>query len=222
VTSNDTILTKLWNFYGDTFDLSDQVSIEIQDQNALFSLYNLDNGRLFEKLLDNMAMNVNSSMISNSLIDWQDIDSLKRINGAERGDYMASSFPTNIPLQNYHELLHIKGMNEDVWQQLTKLVTIRPVGYFNPFNAPKEILLLTLDQSRVENIIQLRENGQLTKQVFTSITSIEEDEGVVFSTGNLLKVNINVNHNDVALTKSLELYLQPYSNLPLIEYAIKN
>lgn len=220
--ANDNNITKLWNFYGQPFIVSDQIAIEIQDQNGLLGVYNLGNGRLLEKLITNLAPNLNASMIANSLIDWQDIDSLKRINGAEQGDYNNQSFPTNLPLQNYHELLHVQGMNQDIWQRLANLLTIRPLAYFNPYNAPKDILLLTLEQTKVEKIIQLRENNQLTKQAFSGITLMEEDDFVIFSTGNLLKVQIHITLNDVVLSKSLELYLQPYNKAPLIEYAIRN
>jgi len=220
--SNQNKITKKWNFFNKPFYLENGISIEIQDQYSLLSLYKGMESKKIELLINKVAGDdVNASVVTNSLVDWQDSDSLKRINGAEKSDYPTEGMPSNLPFQFLNELQFVNGVNSILLDKLNGLVTIRPQSYFNPLNAPKYILLLTLDSQKVESIIQLRDNGILTKAKFTSLTNISQDEGLFFSTSGLLKVKIYAEVNDVKLNKLMELYIQPYNSHPLIEYESK-
>lgn len=212
-----------WNFYGKPFNVNENVWISIQDQNSLISTYKGYSAGRFENLLNNLIKNsATASVISQSLIDWQDIDSLARVNGAEKQSYAQNGFPTNLPLQSLSELKQVNQMTPEIFNQIQPYLTIRPQSYFNPINSPKEVLNIIFNKQIVDKVISLRENGKLNFIEFSNLTGLEQEEGIFFSTSGLLKIIITSSLNDVKISKTIELLIQPYNNYPYIEYYIEN
>jgi general secretion pathway protein K len=235
-----------WNFYGKPFSLTQQAAnrtssaedfddrlttavFSIQDQNSLISLYNDSNPEkltaLFTKLkhtnstLEAQDFDINIAVAS--LLDWQDSDDFELINGAESKFYDKKGMPTNIPLQTYEELALIRGFNRPIIDELQPFLTIRAQGYFNPMQAPVEILELYMESDRAAEILRLRDEGLLDVRQFEILSGLEVDETLNFVTSGSLNVQLTVQVNEVVLTKSMALFLQPYSYHPFYIYKIK-
>jgi general secretion pathway protein K len=235
-----------WNFYGKPFSLPQAAVskvqsaknvdvrlsngvISIQDQNSLLSLYNDTNPdkltQLFTKLkqtnpkLETLDFDIDIAVAS--LLDWQDSDDFEIINGAESKFYDVEGMPTNMPLQTYEELALVRGFNRQIIDELAPFLTISPQGYFNPMQAPREILELYIMSDRVEEIIRLRNEGTLDVHQFEILSSLEVDETINFMTSGSLRLQLTVEVNDVVLTKTIVLLLQPYNYHPFYIYNIK-
>ena len=164
---------------------------------------------------------IQPSIMLNSLIDWQDKDDAERINGAEANYYNRPGMPTNLPLQTYQEMRHIRGFNDQLLALLHPYVTVRPLGYFNPMQSPARIMALYMPQDRVDEIIKRREIGELDTLQFENLSGLEVDETINFVTSGTLRIAIEVSVNQVRLTKELDINLQPYNKHPYIEFEIK-
>jgi general secretion pathway protein K len=179
---------------------------------------NTDNAASFDAQLTDQ---IQPSIMLNSLIDWQDKDEGEQINGAEASFYNHPGMPTNLPLQTYQEMRHIRGFNDLLLELLHPYVTVRPLGYFNPMQSPARIMALYMPQDRVDEIIKRREIGELDTLQFENLSGLEVDETINFVTSGTLRIAIEVNVNQVRLTKELDINLKPYDKHPYIEYEIK-
>jgi general secretion pathway protein K len=80
-----------------------------------------------------------------AIVDWRDIDDLKRPNGAEAPDYQAAGskyVPTNSPFESVGELQRVLGMTPELMARLAGTLTVysRQQG-INPVTASREVLL---------------------------------------------------------------------------------
>ncbi len=226
---SESAIVSQWNFFNYHFTIQDELTpnatttIAIQDLNSLISLYRGGDKKLVEGLLNRFAdADTNASVVTNSLVDWQDFDSLISINGAEKESYGKPGMPTNMPLQSFDEILHIKGVTPKLAEQIKPYVTILPQSYFNPKNAPREVLSLLLPSEKVDNIIRLRDNDLLTLDEFRLQSGMAMDEAIYFFTSGLLRVTLKTMLNDVVLTKELDVFIQPNKKHPYIEYGIQH
>jgi general secretion pathway protein K len=164
---------------------------------------------------------IQASIMLNSLIDWQDKDDAELINGAEASYYNRPGMPTNMALQTYQEMRHIRGFNDQLLALLHPYVTVRPLGYSNPMQSPARVMALYMPQDRADEIIKRREQGELDQQQFVNLSGLEVDETINFVTSGTLRIAIEVNVNQVRLTKELDINLQPYDKHPYIGFEIK-
>lgn len=226
---SESLIASQWNFFNKEFTIQDELvdnvttTIAIQDLNSLISLYRGGDTNLVEGLLSRFAdADTNASVVTNSLVDWQDFDSLISINGAEHESYSKPGMPTNMPLQSFDEILHIKGVTPKLAEQIKPYITILPQSFFNPKNAPREVLSLLLPSEKVDNIIRLRDNDLLTLDEFRLQSGMVMDETIYFFTSGLLRVTLKTMLNDVVLTKELDVFIQPNKKHPYIEYGIQH
>lgn len=210
-------IVEQWNFYGKPFLMGNSVEYNIQDQNSLIGIFRPQNTSILKRGFSTLAVE-NSETVAASIVDWQDADSLKNLGGAERGDYDSDDMPSNFSFQSYSELAYVNGLSNNTWRELQKFVSIRPQSYINPKLAPKELLALHLPAEQVANIVELRDNNQLTDKYFSNLTGLSADEGMFFSASGLLRIVIKVKVRDVVFTNKFELKVQPYDKHPIIEY----
>ncbi|WP_448552120.1 general secretion pathway protein GspK [Thalassotalea montiporae] len=209
-----------WNFHNQDFAYSDNVTVRMQDQYSLLSLYYIKDGSNVVRLANLLDLPVSQSF-GDVIIDWQDENSLSLPNGAESSRYSTPGFPTNIAFQQTSEIAYLSGGNQNVSERLSPFVSLRPHSFFNPLSAPKEILLLFMSQQKVDQVLKLRENGNLTARNFSAITGLRQDELQFFSTSGLLRMEFEASIGEVSLTKSMEIDTKPYDKLPYIEYEIR-
>ena len=209
-----------WNFHNQSFAYNDTVTIKIQDQYSLLSLYHLREGSNLVRLAKLLGLSVGQPF-GDAVVDWQDANSLSLPNGAESSAYSSPGFPTNVTFQHLGEMAYVSGSDQNTSASLSPFISLRPHTFFNPLNAPKEILLLFMSQQKVDQVLKLRENGDLKAQNFSAITGLRQDELQLFSTSGLLKMEFNANVGEVHLTKSMEIDTKPYEQLPYIEYEVR-
>lgn len=209
-----------WNFYNKPFDISAQVIGKIQDQHALLSVFKVNNTNNLMRLFRIMNLPVGEK-IEQSILDWQDANSLARVHGAEKSDYSTVGIPTNVTFQQLNEISYVKGAEKIGASTMEPYVNLRPSAYFNPLNSPKEILLLFTSAQKVEQILKLRDNGALTPSLFSNITGINRDETLNFFTSGQVKLELNANIGHVSLRKLYEINIKPYDAQPYVEHELR-
>jgi general secretion pathway protein K len=105
------------------------------------------------------------------LEDFWDADDLKRLNGAEDGDYENAGLPFGAPFERIEELQQVLGMTPQLYQALTRYLTVNSGAKgVNPMLAPRQTLLLLAegDAAKVDAYIQKRDEaeGQYVKPDF--------------------------------------------------------
>jgi general secretion pathway protein K len=132
------------------------------------------------------------SRLVDAIKDWQDNDSLKRLNGAEELDYSAAGLnykPANAPFQTIEELNLVLGMTPSLFRRIQPIITVysRQPG-LNVQIAPREALLaipnITVEQ--VDTFIAQREAARAAKQPVPPFPAV----GFFVGGGNALAVSL--------------------------------
>ncbi|MDB4349757.1 general secretion pathway protein GspK [Omnitrophica bacterium] len=119
--------------------------------------------RLFQIVLNLDEME--SQKIAASIIDWRDEDSMLTIplGSAEDSDYRSLRYPyeaKDAEFELIDELLLVKGVTADIFEQIKDYVTIYGEGKVNVNTASKEILLTLGLENSVANMICLYRRGE--------------------------------------------------------------
>lgn len=210
--TSDSILVQNWNFYGQPFSYGESTQITIQDMSSLISL-NYMNKRLATRLFEQLGFQGHEvRTFLDSLSDWKDKDDLKRLNGAEDDYYHSINIegPRNGFLQSMDEVISIKQGDLLTPAQWNKYFSLSLVSKFNPLNAPQEILKAFLNNDEAfDTVLELRKQGQLSSLRFYQATGIEEDDGITFRTGRILKIKIVTKKQNIQFSKSFIVDLRP-------------
>ncbi|WP_108947127.1 general secretion pathway protein GspK [Shewanella halifaxensis] len=201
-------MPKGYNFYANPISIDEYTKVEIQDVAGLLSVQYPDH-TLLTKTLERLGASSDIAVqFTDSLADWQDADDLKRLNGAEKGDYPLG--PRNATISLKSEAALVKGMTPLLWKQVSPLLTVPRANYFNPMVAPSPILKAFLN-SDAQDILRLREEGRLTRSEFSQLTGVYDQEGIILSKSDIFRVKIKVHYGAVELTKTATLKLDPYA-----------
>lgn len=174
--------------------------------------------------------------VASAILDWRDPDSLVSPGGAENEFYQSLSNPypcRNGPFQSVAELLLIKGMTSDLFQEIQSKVTVEPSGTVNINTASKEILgALGASPALVSKIMNCRNgadgmDGTADDIVFTRIKSVPEQlekrwpltesdklswqaiENTMTLTGGALRLNASLTLNDSPSTRRCQIVVNP-------------
>ena len=103
--------------------------------------------------------------LAEALMDWRDTDDLRRPNGAEAADYVATGAktpPANAPLETIGEVARVLGMTPAIYSRIVGHVTVysRQAG-INPLTASRDVLLAlpNADPAVVDAYIAQRESA---------------------------------------------------------------
>lgn len=149
-----------WNYRGQPFSPLQGLTITIQDTQGKLNLGGLDKGML-SRFLDQQG--VEAPQIRHFLDcieDWQDGDSLKRMNGGEEDWYIQNEMlpPRNGKMQTVGELEAVCGFPKQQRDILYDNLILSGDGGFSPLFASKELIMAsTLVDDRKETLIALRE-----------------------------------------------------------------
>jgi general secretion pathway protein K len=207
-------LAQKWNFYGKPFLLNENTTVTIQDLSGVLSLNVIDNtlARNFFGVLGYSGHEVRTFL--DSLADWKDKDDLKRLNGAESDyySYIKKTGPRNAYLQTVGEVENIRQGKLLTIAQWQRYFTTEISLSFNPLNAPALILKAFINNDAAyDAVLQQRNTNSLTAYSFYQLTSIEEDENILFVTGRVLKITILVQEQNNKLSKEFIVDLRPRS-----------
>lgn len=208
-------ITSKWNFYGKEFKLNDNAYVTLTDLSSLMGL-NISDATLLKNVLQQIGIDdVSAREFVDSLADWKDKNDLSRLNGAESAYYKQhkkSYVARNGFVQDSSEVRLIRGGEQITPTLFNQYFTTEIVAGFNPLNAPQKILNAFLsDESSVQKILQLREQGILKSYEFYKLTGVEADEYITFATGSKIKVQLRVTYNGAQLTKTYTLDATPQS-----------
>ncbi len=207
--SDKTINGVKWNFRGQAFVPSPGVVIKIQAVSGLLSVLTTPD-KYWQKTLLFLGVEADKvSSIIDSIHDWVDTDNIPRIDGAEQSQYGGKVFgPRNGPLQHISELMNIKGITADLYEQLKPLVTIYTLATFNPALAPHKLIHAIFSTDIAEQIINAQNAGNFTEQTWSSIVGSREYDFVDIHPRSTFKVSISVNLGEVILTDRFDIKVQ--------------
>ncbi|NOH84551.1 general secretion pathway protein GspK [Vibrio sp. 03-59-1] len=198
-----------YNFYNTPFKVGKYAKVSLQDVSGLIDIHYPDE-TLLSNTIKNLGFDGNqAAIVVDSLLDWQDSDSLSRLNGAERGDYELG--PRNRLISSYSELKLVKGFTSELWDKLTPLLSSVRTKYFNPMVSPEPILKAYLNRD-VSDILELRAANKLTRSEFSQLTGEYEKEGLIFSNSKFYLLNITIEYNDVRIEKQRRIKFDPYAS----------
>jgi general secretion pathway protein K len=142
-----------------------RLTIAIVDQSGLYNLSGLTGaeGRAdvdaiarFERLLQELGIDPALALL---VADWQDRDDRTARGASEQSAYGASAIP-NRPFSDIGEILAVPGVDADVWETLSPLVTALPEqARLNVNTAPPVVLLAYAPRAtpaEIERFVQLR------------------------------------------------------------------
>lgn len=114
------------------------VGLSVQDISGLVSLFPFDE-KGFNRLLIEKGYEQDQLLaFSDRFEDWQDVDSLTRIEGKERGDYQNYPFlPSNMQLQTLKELEYI--IEPQIYNAISPWLILYGQGYINGQYAPEAL-----------------------------------------------------------------------------------
>ncbi len=136
---------------------SNDVRITVVDESGLLPLHRLD-AELLNVLFEEMEIPPSRiPELTDSLLDWIDDDSERRLSGAESPDYLSSRNPHRAadgPLQSFAELRLIQGFRDfffdaesgqpnDLYRQFISAVSLQHMGRVN-LNAAPDLVLRSL------------------------------------------------------------------------------
>lgn len=217
--NSSNLIAARWNFYGAPFDLTNSITVKLQDESGLINI-NYMNQRLLQRFLELKGSDYKEALsIVASAQDWKDEDNLKRLNGAESEKYEnGSGFPRNGLFQHESEFFLVKGAGNIQKDQIKPYLSLVNTGQFNPLNAPKPVLEAFINDTKIlESVVKEREDGDLTMFRFFQLTGIDEDEYISFRTSIYMNVRITGQRGEIALSKSFNLVINPRSQTrPLV------
>lgn len=122
-----------------------RLAVTITDEGGKIDL-NAADPQLLRNLFISRGLDESAAdSLIDSLADWRDPDSLKRLHGAEKEDYIAAGLkygPANSNLTAIEELRQVLGMNDALYAMVVPLVTVfSGQPGINPASAAREVLL---------------------------------------------------------------------------------
>jgi len=207
-----------WNFFAKPFIVNkklankttnQQVTITIQDQTSLIHAHFPDSKLLKALIAYQGYSDKEINSIFDNLLDWQDLDSIPRINGDESLGALTNIRNGSIP--DLHDFSFVKGINAELLGTLVANTTLYGRGFFNPMNATKALLAAITNTEIAEQIIMLRETKQLNNSQFSQLTGIVESEKVLFYPSNILAITLKGQVGTSSTIKNIIIELNPYA-----------
>jgi general secretion pathway protein K len=178
-----------WNLYGAPVELDPGLEVVLQDTGGMVSP--LIPSRLLHRLIERSVEDKDRpSRAVDALSDWQDVDDLKRLNGAEAWDYRSAGLPfipRNSYIQSISELNLIRHFEPDLVEAIRDDMVYWPPGDTNYLTMSPDLLKAVIgDTELVAHIIDLRNQGRLSPALFTALTGIHpEPESVFYPSGDM-------------------------------------
>jgi general secretion pathway protein K len=200
-----------WNFYNQAFVIGENVTAQIQDQAGLMAAQFLDVELLVKMYRENGLDEKQAPVLVDSLLDWQDADKLRRLNGAESSAYEVG--PRNGSISLKHEISQVQGMSFNAWAELQNSLTLYRRSPFNPMSSTPQILKAVLGEGRAAEYIGLRQTNLIDAAKFSGITGLNESDQQIFYPGDVMAITLKAKRGEIELSKWMMVELQPYAGL---------
>lgn len=199
-----------WNFFSAPFYIKPNVKIEIQDQSGLLHAYFPHEQRL-KALINSYSDNANQTeKIYDSLLDWQDLDSISRLNGEE--SLRDLSLIRNGAVPSVSDFYSIPTVNDELAEIFVSNLTFFRKGFFNPLNASLELLTALSNSNTAQQLDTLRRSNQLTPRRFSELTGIIEDDRTLFYPSNFMSIKVTSRVGESMVEKVIVVELSPYAS----------
>jgi len=157
--------TPLLRVDGRPYRLPSGVWVNVQDMRGLISIVAPDPGVMTRFLVAQGVPERDAAPLLDKLADYNDLDNLRRLNGAEADAYAAAGQPpprNDWPISPY-ELSLMLGWRDHpkLWERASDHFTTVRDGWLNPNTAPPEVLaaLPGATPQAVRTLLDLREQG---------------------------------------------------------------
>lgn len=122
-----------------------RLAVMIADEGGKVNLNSAD-PQLLKSLFVSRGVDESAAeSLVDALADWRDPDTLRRLHGAEKEDYLAAGLrygPANTNLTAIEELRQVLGMSDSLYLMLAPLVTVfSGQAGINPASAARDVLL---------------------------------------------------------------------------------
>jgi len=203
-------VSQKWNFYDNPFSLNNLVTVKIQDQAGLIHAHFPNEKHLKKLIAYSGETSSGITAIADNLLDWQDLDSIPRVNGDERlnnkNEIRNGAVPT------VHDFFHVNRMTPELFNLLKSNMTVFRQGIFNPMNAPEELLSALTSQTIASQVIELRNTNQLTNRLFSQLTGIVENDSTIFYPSNFLELTLESKVGESVVKKEIIIQVMPYAS----------
>ena len=147
-----------------------KIKVVIMDESGKIDI-NTSSDALLKGLLLSVGVDAaKAAQLLDAVLDWRDVDSLPRLNGAESEAYQAAGLkyePANAPFEAVEQLQLVLGMTPDIYLRLAPLITVhsRQPG-INTLVAPRGVLMAIpdVDPAHVDAYIALRNDSLVSGQ----------------------------------------------------------
>lgn len=157
--------TPLLRVDGRTYRLSSGVRVSVQDLRGLISIVAYDPGVMTRFLVAQGVAERDAAPLLDKLADYNDLDDLHRLNGAEADEYAAAGLPpprNDWPISPF-ELSGMLGWRDypALWERASDHFSAIREGWLNPNTAPPAVLaaLPGATPQAVRALLDLREQG---------------------------------------------------------------
>lgn len=182
-----------WNLYGEPIKLNKFVTIKLRDGAGMYSpLFNPSGlGGLIEYVSDDTGRPV---VFSDTLADWQDKDEFRRLNGAEHIDYKIEDYlygPRNFYIQLPEEIMLLKDFDRKLFDEIEDEIFYWGPHTINYFTMSRKLLKAQLrDDSLVNEIIEMRKTGNLTRRFLMDMTNLYYAQESLLSPSGWIRVEV--------------------------------
>jgi hypothetical protein len=188
-----------WNLYGQPIELSPGVTVKLRDTAGMVPL--LHGGNDLKKLVYQLSSDrKKAAQFADSLLDWQDADNFKRLNGAEAWQYRTGGYdyvPRNHYVQVMEEIRLISGFSPEIFDKFRQSVTYYPAGHRNYLTMDRQTLdALIGSKELVDTLIELRGTNDLSPARFRRITGIPSSMSVAYFPSTKLVIQVVAEHGE--------------------------
>lgn len=191
-------LARIWNFYGSPFEYEDIGTITIQDNSGLISVFNGGDRSTVERAFERLLGSKHQARVArNALIDTQGFQSSTNEVGIS-GQFFQSR-------QEMLRALKELGIPSSKAEVFTRI----PYSAYLPLQAPDESLKLWLPERQAKAVIESRQNGELTPQLFTQLTGLRKSDYMLFYPSGRFIITLKKQIGDARVQRKMFINVSP-------------
>lgn len=191
-------LAQIWNFYGSPFEYEDIGTITIQDNSGLISVFNGGERSTVERAFERLLGSKHQARVArNALIDKQGFQSSTNDTGLS-GQFFQSR-------KEMLRALEEVGISSSKAEVFTRI----PYSAYLPLQAPDESLKLWLPERQAKAVIESRQNGELTPQLFTQLTGLRKSDYMLFYPSGRFIITLKKQIGDARVQRKMFINVSP-------------
>lgn len=189
--------TSYWNLYGKPIELAPGITVQIRDVAGMIPIH--QGGKDLRQLVYQLTGDPEkAARFADTLMDWQDEDRFKRLNGAETWEYRKAGLdytPRNYKIQLPSEIKLVAGFSPEIYDKLMQSVTYVAAEHRNYLTMDRQTLNALINgEELVDTIIELRAEGALTPARFRRITGIPTSMTIAYFPSTKLVIQLRATH----------------------------